>query len=147
MLQMMIIGNCVIVKSNLIAQLTEIASLKELYKARVLHKNKKHIYIGSTGREFKSRYYEHIQTFRNEVKKENTRFIHKIKNKNENIDWNSIIKWKIIHQTNQKSPGGICTLCNLERLEIAFTENNKLLNLRSELVGKCRQFPKFYLKS
>ena len=38
-------------------------------------------------------------------------------------------------------------LCNLERLEIALTYNNKLLSLRSELVGKCRHFPKFYLKS
>ena len=53
-----------------------------IYKATVSHKNKKHIYIGSTGREFKPRYYKHIQSFRNEVKKENTRlsrFLHKIK--------------------------------------------------------------------
>ena len=31
-----------------------------IYKATVLHKNKKHIYIGAIGRELKSRYYEHI---------------------------------------------------------------------------------------
>ena len=56
-----------------------------IYKATVSYKNKNHIYIGSTGREFKSRYYEHVQSFRNEIKKENTklsRFIHKIKNEN-----------------------------------------------------------------
>ena len=69
-----------------------------IYKATVSHKNKNHIYIGSTGREFTSRYYEHIESFRNEIKKENTRlsrFIDKIKNeknKNENIDLNNIIK-------------------------------------------------------
>ena len=47
-----------------------------IYKAlTVSHKYKKKIYIGSTGREFKSRSYEHLQSFRSEVKKENTRLI------------------------------------------------------------------------
>ena len=55
-----------------------------IYKATVSHDNNERIYIGSTGRQFKSRYYEHIQSFKNEVKKESTklsRFIHKIKKK------------------------------------------------------------------
>ena len=51
-----------------------------------------------------------------------SRFIHKIKN--ENIDCNIIIKWKILQHTNQKRPGSICFLCKLERLEIAVTVNN-----------------------
>ena len=50
--------------SNLIAQSTEsqtkspVNSLTKgvIYKATVSHKNKKHTHIGSTGREFKSRY-------------------------------------------------------------------------------------------
>ena len=73
-----------------------------------------------------------------------SRFIHKTKN--DNIDWKKI-KWEIVHRTNQNRLGKICTLCNLERLEIAFADNKKLLNLRSELVGKCRHFIKFYLIS
>ena len=36
-----------------------------IYKATVLYKNKNHIYIGSTGKESKSRYYEHVESFRN----------------------------------------------------------------------------------
>ena len=36
--------------------------------------------------------------------------------------------------------------CNLERLEIAFAKTKSLLNSRSELVGKCKHFAKFYLK-
>ena len=40
-----------------------------IYKATVSYKNKNHIYKGSTGREFKSRYYEHAQSFRNDIKK------------------------------------------------------------------------------
>ena len=55
-----------------------------------------------------------------------------------------IIKWEIIHLTNQNRPGKIFTLCNLERLDIAFADNNKRLNLRSELVGKCSHFTKFF---
>ena len=58
-----------------------------------MHNNKENIYIGSTGRQFKSRFYEHTQSFRNTKKKESTRlskFIHKIENRN--VDWSKIIK-------------------------------------------------------
>ena len=119
-----------------------------IYKATVMYNKKEHIYIGSTGRQFKNRFYEHTQSFNDVKKKESTRlsrFIHKIKNSNP--DWRNMIKWEIVHRSNQNKPSKICTLCNLERLEIAFADKNKLLNLRSELVGKCRHFTKFYLKS
>ena len=110
-----------------------------------MHKNKEKIYIGSTGRQFKARFYEHTQSLRSAINKKSTRlkrFIHKIKN--DNIDWKKIIKWEIIHSKNQNRQGKICTLCNSERLEIAFADNNKLFNLRSE--GKFRQLTRFYLK-
>ena len=119
-----------------------------IYKATVMYNKKEHIYIGSTGRQFKNRFYEHTQSFNDVKKKESTRlsrFIHKIKNSNH--DWRNMIKWEIVHRSKQNKPSKICTLCNLERLEIAFADKNKLLNLRSELVGKCRHFTKFYLKS
>ena len=35
-----------------------------IYKANVEYRNKELIYIGSTGREFKKRFYEHMQSFR-----------------------------------------------------------------------------------
>ena len=134
-----------IVELNRIVQSTE-NTKGVIYKPTVSYKNKEKIYIGSTGRQLKSRYYEHTQSFRSEVKKESkrlSRFIHKVKN--DNVDWKNIFKWEIIQRTNQKRPGNICSLCNLERLEIAFEDNNKLLNLRSELVGKRKFFSKFYL--
>ena len=106
-----------------------------------MYKNKEKIYVGSTGRQFKTRFYEHTQSFTSE-KKYNIKFIHKVKN--DNIDWKKIINWEIIQCTNQKRPGRVCTLSNLERLENAFADNNKLLNLRSEFLGKCRH-TKFYL--
>ena len=54
-----------------------------IYKTSVVHKNKEIIYIGSSGRQFKARFYEHTQFFRSAMKKESlrlSRFIHKIKN-------------------------------------------------------------------
>lgn len=50
-----------------------------------------------------------------------------------------IIRWE--------KQGKICTLCNLERIRIAFTYKIKLINQRYELVGKCKHPAKIYLKS
>ena len=81
-------------------------------------------------------------------KKESTRlskFVHSIK-VNE-TDLKKTIKWEFLHKMNQNRPGKICSLCNLERLEIAFANTKSFLNSRSELVGKCKHFTKFYLKN
>ena len=118
-----------------------------IYKATVNYNSKEMIYIGSTGRQFKKRYYEHMQSFRNKSKKDSTKlskYIHSIDgNQTELIN---TIKWEFLHETKQRRPGKICTLCNLERLEIAFAKT-KLLNSRTELVRKCKHFAKFYLKN
>ena len=119
-----------------------------IYKATVSHNSKNMVYIGSTGRKFKTRYNEHIQSFKNKSKMESTRlskFIHSIKT-NE-IDLKKTIKWEFLHRTNQNKPGLICSLCNLERMEIAFASTKSLLNSRSELIGKCKHFAKFYFKT
>jgi len=119
-----------------------------IYKATVRNNNKNMVYIGSTGRKFKTRYNEHMQSFRNKSKKESTRlskFIHSIKT-NE-TDLKKTIKWEFLHKTNQIKPGLICSLCNLERMEIAFANTKSLLNSRSELIGKCKHFAKFYFKT
>ena len=42
-----------------------------IYSATVKHNNQM-IYFGSTGRQFKSRFYEHMQSFKNKSRKENT---------------------------------------------------------------------------
>ena len=58
-----------------------------------MHNKKENIYIGSTGRQFKSRFYEHTQSFRNAKKKESTRLSRFInKTKNDNVDLTKIIK-------------------------------------------------------
>ena len=94
-----------------------------IYKATVTYNNKKQIYIGFTARNFKTRYYEHMHSFRNKKLKESTKlssFVHTAKF-NENMIKNNI-KWSIKHRINQCKPSRICTLCNIERLEIAFAD-------------------------
>ena len=57
-----------------------------IYKVTVTYNNKKLFYIGSTARSFKTRYYEHMHSFRNNNLKESTKlssFVHTSKfNKN-----------------------------------------------------------------
>ena len=45
-----------------------------------------------------------------------------------------------MHKINQCKLSRICTLCNIERLEIAFADKKTSLNSRTELVSKCRHF-------
>ena len=118
-----------------------------IYKATVTHNNKEFHYIGSTARDFKIRYNEHIHSFRNKNLRESTKlssFIQAAKFSKEMTKKN--VKWKIIHKINQRKPSKICSLCNVERLEIAFSDKKSSLNSRTELIGKCRHFAKFYLK-
>ena len=79
-----------------------------IYKATVKHENKGMSYIGSKGRQFKGRYYEHMQNFRNKSKKHTTilsKCIHNIKVKE--ADMKNIIRWELLHRTKQNSPGKI----------------------------------------
>ena len=119
-----------------------------IYKATVLNENKTMTYIGSTGREFKQRFYQHVYSFKHKKAKDSTKlssYIQKEKFDESKIHKN--IKWEILHEIKQKKPGKICILCNIERLEIALADSKTSLNSRTELVSKCRHFTNFYLKS
>ena len=52
-----------------------------------------------------------------------------------------------MHKINQHKPSRICTFSNIERLQITFADKKTSLNSRTKLIGKCRHFAKFYLKS
>ena len=92
-------------------------------------------YIGSTARTFKERFNDHKSSFRNgKGGSKLAKYITNLKEKNQKFN----IKWKIINQSKQTAPNlKICTLCNLERMEIALAEKRNLLNSRNELVTKC----------
>ena len=98
-------------------------------------------YIGSTSRSFKRRLYEHRTSFPSNTRlskpkncTELANYLWKLKDKNTEFN----IKWEILHRaTTSNNPLGLCSLCNLERREIAKANRLQSLNRRNELVTQC----------
>jgi hypothetical protein len=115
---------------------------KVIYRAKIESEGVAKFYIGSTIRTFKKRYTEHKYSIKNKGV-EGTRlsdYVWGLKSCNKKFD----ITWEILDRARSTVPGKICSLCNLERIYIASADRDTLLNKRSELIGKCRHFPKFY---
>ena len=105
-----------------------------------------HSYVGAT-ENFKSRYRNHIKSFKNKIYSNETvlsKHIWELKDANKNFD----INWKIIKVTSGFSKNSNnCSLCLSEKYAICkFKMKNNLLNKRSELINKCRHENKFLLK-
>ena len=121
-----------------------------LYKANITTNNEINstkVYFGVTETTFKTRYGNHLKSFRHEQYKTDTELsieAWKIKNNNAN----STIVWekKSQHQSYNVNTKR-CLLCLNEKLEIALYKENNLLNKRSELVSKCRHSNKYALAS
>jgi hypothetical protein len=117
-----------------------------VYEAQVSTVNRTKIYIGSTGNDFKSRYYSHKSSFnhRGNNETELSKYIWNLKDANINFD----LTWKILRRIRGGgiSARRVCTTCNLEKLEIALADKRKLLNSRSELNNSCPHFRSFYFK-
>ena len=96
-----------------------------------------HTYIGSTSLEFKKRWYGHTRSFSSEGETGQTalsRFVRKLQNSSKSY----ALKWSVLRQSRQACKSiKFCSLCNLERKEIAFAEKRNLLNRRNELVTRC----------
>ena len=96
-----------------------------------------HTYIGSTSLEFKKRFYGHTRSFMCEDETGQTalsRFVRKLKKSGKEYT----LKWSVVKQSKQASKNiKFCSLCNLERKEIAFAVKKNLLNRRNELVTRC----------
>ncbi len=94
-------------------------------------------YIGSTSLTFKKRFYSHKSSFSKEDlagSTELSKFIWSLKRKSKPFT----LKWEIINKSRQSRKNiNFCTLCNLERLAIAFAKKKNLLNRRNELIARC----------
>ena len=101
-------------------------------------------YIGLTENSFKAILYKHKSSLRYESKKNATELSNFLwENKHTNRE--TSLEWKIVDKANSYEPGlRNCMLCLTERYHILFSKLS-LLNLRSELVKKCRDENKFYL--
>jgi hypothetical protein len=118
-----------------------------VYQAKVHSENTTETYIGLTATEFKTRYNNHKQSFKDEKIKEATelsKYIWTLKkqNKNYEIKWNIICKAKSYNNITKK-----CNLCIAEKFYIICKPNLATLNKRSELISKCRHKTKYFLEN
>ena len=113
-------------------------------RARIKVKKK---YLGLTQDSFKSRHSGHKTSFKHPKYKNATRLstaIWALKESDPPIPFNlkfSILKLARAYTRESKN----CFLCSVEKTEIAFSDPSSTLNLRSELMGKCRHRRKHLL--
>ena len=117
-----------------------------IYKAIVSTDEQDFEYIGSTEKSFKSRYYNHTKSFRNEKYQNETKLSSCIWDLKEN-DKNYVLKWKILYKCRPYKCGSRkCDLCLSEKYLIMKhlnIPNSKLLNSRNEIMNKCRHSNKY----
>ena len=105
------------------------------------------VYIGCT-ENFKSRYSDHLQDFKNKSRQNRTRLaLHIWTLKSYKVKYT--IKWSIVAKASPYSSGSrSCDLCTTEKLKILELHKNSpntILNKRSEIANKCRHRAKFKL--
>ena len=102
-------------------------------------------YYGCCETDFKARYYNHIQSFKNPSKRNQTELSKLIWNLKD-TGHSPVIKWSIACRATAHTCGmKQCHLCLSEKLTILLAKPDTLLNKRSELVAKCRHRNKFKL--
>ena len=97
--------------------------------------------------EFKSRFYNHHQTFKNKQKRYTTKL--------SKAFWEAIdngreprVEWSISATSSTYQPGAArCNLCLNEKLAILLADPPSTLNKRMELTGKCHHKNEFKLKN
>ena len=119
-----------------------------VYKATVQTDQEIATYIGSCESSFKTRYYNHNKSFNNENYKKETKLSNYIWDLKEN-DQQYTLKWEIIARCSPYKCGtNKCSICSTEKVLIMKYKNLpslNLLNVRSEILNKCRHKSKFKL--
>ena len=118
-----------------------------IYQAEVKTHTDEKVYYGLTERRFKERFYEHRTSFNNKAYAERTelsKYVWKLKEEGKDYS----IKWSIKMRAHPYRSGSKrCDLCLCEKTFIAMGEQGKMLNSRSEILGKCRHRRKFCLSN
>ena len=117
--------------------------LHRMLKLLLRHKFIKFKFVAVS--DFKARYYNHIQSFKNPSKRNQTELSKLIWNLKD-AGHSPAIKWSIACRATAYTCGmKQCHLCLSEKLAILLAKPDTLLNKRSELVAKCRHRNKFKL--
>ena len=118
-----------------------------VYRADIIKVNETHVYYGASDGEFKYRYKNHTNSFRNqdyENKTELSKHIWQLKRNRTEFN----LKWNIAMCASPYRCGTRrCDLCLTENYIIARANQNNLLNRRTELISKCRHRNKYILKN
>ena len=116
-----------------------------LYKATVESNNNKRNYFGLCETDFKTRFYNHTQSFKYREKNKATE-LSKFIWANRELGIEPQLSWSIVKYAQPyKSGSRNCSLCLEEKYAILNADDNALLNKRSELINKCRHKNKFKL--
>ena len=124
-----------------------------VYKAEVNtmvqdgQENSSKIYIGTAATTFKDRYANHKSSFKHYKDRNKTalsKYVWQLKSN----DVPFKISWSIMGKASTYSPSKkFCSLCNLEKTLILFSDENNSLNKRNELMSSCRHRAKHLLSS
>ena len=109
----------------------------KVYRADITSNGVERTYVGSTGNTFKARYALHKASLTHRKHGNPTALSTFYWEEKENGN-NPTIKWSIVKEVRGKfSPKNGCPICNTERVEIARSNQEKLLNTRNELKSNC----------
>ena len=106
-----------------------------VYRATVQPSNVN--YVGMAKTDFKARYRNHMQSFKNPQKRNTTTLAQYVWN--HALNPNPNIKWEILKNCSVYRPGNkACDLCICEKLAILESTNNPLnINKRNDIGGRC----------
>ena len=108
-----------------------------IYQADISHGNAIESYISCSETEFKSRYYNHMQSFKNIKKTNATELSKTFWNAKKSTGFNPTINWKRINQViPYKSGQKCCNLCLTEKLETLLC---KPTNNTQQTIGTYRK--------
>ena len=127
----------------------ECLSENVIYKAEVteISTQNTQCYVGLTGDTFKTRYRNHVKSFKNSKYQNETclsNFIWKLKNEKTDYD----VKWKIIDRGSTYTPvTDRCNLCLKEKYYLLRFTNDYTINNRNEFGNSCRHYKKLLISN
>ena len=108
------------------------------------------MYYGLCETEFKSRFYNHLQSFKHRHKASATELskYNIFGDVNKDAGLNPTVSWEIVrHAPTYNNGNRVCQLCLDEKYQILISNCANTLNKRSEIINKCRHRTKIKFKN
>ena len=117
-----------------------------VYKADAITISDSQVYYCASDGEFKSRYYNHTNSFRHRPHEQETELSKHIWKLHDN-DINFTVRWSLADYASTYRCGPKrCDLCLTEKYVTARANHKKLLNKGTKLILKCRHSNKYHFK-